>query len=139
MTSMLQRSGFHQSLTVIAYAGAAGVGASSSASAVSGAPTVGLTTTRAGAGSAVVWVGNYWDSGTARTLGQRPHRTSMVGRRVEQRPGRRARNLHDWLDPSIAPLPDTPLIDWGQLLIGAGVVLLFLGSAVASPLQAAVG
>lgn len=59
--------GFHRSLAVLAYSGAAGIGATAGAGAASGAPTVSLTTTAAG--SQVVAVGNDWDSPTARTLG----------------------------------------------------------------------
>ncbi len=58
---------YHQSLTVTSYTGAAGVGASASANAATGAPTVSLTTTRAG--SVVIGAGNDWDNPTARTLG----------------------------------------------------------------------
>lgn len=60
-------SGFHQSLSVVAMKGSAGVGASAHASAATGAPTVSLTTT--GPGSLVLAAGNDWDGSTARTLG----------------------------------------------------------------------
>lgn len=56
----------HQSLTVIAFSGVTGIGASSIAGAASGAPTIGLTTQ--GAGSLVYGVGNAWDRAIARTI-----------------------------------------------------------------------
>jgi Bacterial Ig domain/Lysyl oxidase len=67
VTSTQSRTGYDQSLTVVAFSGAAGVGASSGASAGTGAPRAALTTTAAGA-----WVfgtGNDYDGATARTLG----------------------------------------------------------------------
>jgi hypothetical protein len=60
-------TGYHQSLTVVAFTGAAGVGASASANAPNGAPSVALTTTKAG--SLVYGVGNDWDNAIARTPG----------------------------------------------------------------------
>ncbi len=60
-------AGFHQMLTVVAVQASSGVGAVQTASAASGAPTVSLTTTRAG--SLVFGVGNDWDSSVARTVG----------------------------------------------------------------------
>jgi hypothetical protein len=66
VTSTPARSGYDQSLTVIAMEGTAGVGASASASAASGAPTLRLTTTRPT--SLIFAVGNDWDSAVARTL-----------------------------------------------------------------------
>jgi hypothetical protein len=57
--------GFHGSLTVIAFQKAAGVGASASGSAATGAPDVVVPGT--GAGSWVYAVGNDWDGATART------------------------------------------------------------------------
>ncbi len=59
--------GFHQMLTVVAVQGSSGIGAAQGASGASGAPTVSLTTTRAG--SLVFAVGNDWDSPVARTVG----------------------------------------------------------------------
>ena len=52
-------------LTVVTFAGAAGVGASAAANDVTGAPLVSLTTTTAG--SFVYGAGNDWDQGVART------------------------------------------------------------------------
>jgi RHS repeat-associated protein len=60
-------SGYHKSLSVLAYSGAARIGASAAAGAASGAPTVNVTTTAAG--SQIVAAGNDWDNPTARTVG----------------------------------------------------------------------
>jgi beta-lactam-binding protein with PASTA domain len=60
-------SGFDQSLTVVAFRGAGGTGAAAAAGAPSGAPSVSLTTTRAG--SLVYGVGNDWNAATGRVLG----------------------------------------------------------------------
>ena len=59
--------GFDQSLTVVSFRGAGGTGAVAGANALSGAPTVSLTTTRAG--SLVYAVGNDWNAAIGRTLG----------------------------------------------------------------------
>jgi len=67
VTSTQTRSGFHQSLTVVAFTGTAGIGASAAANASAGAPSVSLTTTKAN--SLVYAVGNDWDRATARVLG----------------------------------------------------------------------
>jgi hypothetical protein len=61
------RTGYHQSLTVVAFKGAAGVGASAAASASTGAPGVSLTTTKGN--SLVYGVGNDWDTATGRVVG----------------------------------------------------------------------
>src|SRR5262249_29852173 len=66
VTSTQASSGFFQSLTVVTVTGASGTGASAGASAVVGATTVSLTTTRGG--SLVYGVGNDWDKAIARTL-----------------------------------------------------------------------
>jgi hypothetical protein len=58
--------GFHQSLTVIAFTGVGGIGASSVGGAVNGAPTVSLVTQAAG--SVVYAVGNDWDRAAARAI-----------------------------------------------------------------------
>ncbi len=55
-----------QSLTVIAFSGVTGIGASSAAGAVSGAPTVGLVTQANG--SLVYAVGNDWDRAVAHVV-----------------------------------------------------------------------
>jgi hypothetical protein len=57
--------GFHGSLTVIAFAKAAGIGVSAGSSAASGAPDLPVAGT--GNGSWVYAVGNDWDSAIART------------------------------------------------------------------------
>lgn len=64
--STLGKTGYDEDLTVIAMEGVAGVGASTSASAATGAPSVSLTTTAAA--SLIFAVGNDWDAATARTL-----------------------------------------------------------------------
>jgi hypothetical protein len=60
-------AGFGQSLTVLTFEDANGVGASASAAAASGAPAVGLTTTAAGSLSFAV--GTDYDRAVARTVG----------------------------------------------------------------------
>ena len=67
VTSTLSAGTYAQSLTVVAFRGASGIGATGTANAASGAPTVNLTTTRAG--SWVFVVVNDWDRATARTVG----------------------------------------------------------------------
>jgi Bacterial Ig domain/Lysyl oxidase len=67
VTSTQAKTAFDQSLTVIAFSGAGGVGASSGAGAATGAPRTTLTTTVAG--SWVFGTGNDWDGATTRTLG----------------------------------------------------------------------
>jgi hypothetical protein len=67
VTSTQTLSGFSQSLTVVAFTGAGGIGASASGGANSTAPSVSVTTTRGG--SLVYGVGNDPDRDTARTVG----------------------------------------------------------------------
>jgi Bacterial Ig domain/Lysyl oxidase len=67
VTSTPSQTGLDQSLRVVAFAGAAGVGGSVAAGAATGAPKVSLTTTAAG--SLVLGVGNDWDGATTRTPG----------------------------------------------------------------------
>jgi len=62
----LAKVSYDQALTVIAMEGVAGVGAKAGSSAVSGAPSVGLTTTAAA--SLVFAAGNDWDGAVARSL-----------------------------------------------------------------------
>jgi hypothetical protein len=62
-----QFNSYRQSLTVVIFTGATGVGASAIANARTGAPSVSLTTTVAN--SRVYAVGNDWDRAVARTLG----------------------------------------------------------------------
>ena len=66
VSSTQSSGGAHQSLTVIAFSGASGVGASAGASAAGGAATVSLATTAAS--SMVYAVGNDWDGAAARVL-----------------------------------------------------------------------
>ena len=60
-------TGHRQSLTVVAFRGASGVGASASANAATGAPSTTLVTTKPNA--LVYGVGDDWDRAVARTLG----------------------------------------------------------------------
>jgi beta-lactam-binding protein with PASTA domain len=80
VTSTPTRTGYHQSLTVVIFSGSGGTGAIATGSAPSGAPSVSLTTTRAG--SLVFGVGNDWQQAVARTVGSNQ---SMV---------------HQWVDTS---------------------------------------
>ncbi len=56
----------NQSLTVVAFTGASGIGASNTASGASGAPTVSLAAQAAG--SAFYAIGNDFDCAVARTI-----------------------------------------------------------------------
>ncbi len=58
--------GYHQSLTIVAFTRASGIGASASASAANGAPALSLSATTAGA--VVYGVGHDWDAATPRVL-----------------------------------------------------------------------
>jgi Bacterial Ig-like domain (group 3) len=82
VTSTLKIAGYDQSLTVVAYSGAAGVGASASAGKSKGAPSVSLTTTKAG--SWVFGVGEDYSKAVARTLGSGQ---SLVNQWVDSPPG----------------------------------------------------
>src|SRR6185503_9173312 len=73
VTSAPSQGGFNQSLTVMAFVGAEGIGASASANAASGATSVSLVTT--GAGSRVYSVANDSSRGSARTMG--PNQTMV--------------------------------------------------------------
>ena len=64
---------YRQSLTVVTFKSASGLGASAAANAARGAPSVSLTTTKAN--SLVYGVGNDWDRAVARTV---PTTQSMV-------------------------------------------------------------
>jgi hypothetical protein len=66
VSSTQAAAGHHQSLTVVAFSGAAGIGASSAAGSITGAPRAGLVTQSAG--SVVYGVGNDWDRAVARTM-----------------------------------------------------------------------
>ncbi|NUR55026.1 MAG: hypothetical protein HOQ29_11305, partial [Acidobacteria bacterium] len=66
VTSMHTLSTTDQSLVVVAFSGAAGIGAKAFASAPSGAPSLSLTSTKAG--SFVYGVGNDWNGAVPRTL-----------------------------------------------------------------------
>jgi len=81
VTSTPLKSGYDQDLTVVAYEGSSGVGASAASSAASGAPSVSLTTTApSGAVSLVFAVGEDYVNATSHT--------PVAGQVV----------LHQWLD-----------------------------------------
>jgi hypothetical protein len=67
VTATQASADYDQSLTVVAFKGAGGVGAMAGRSAASGAPSVTLTTTKAS--SLALGVGNDYDNAIARTLG----------------------------------------------------------------------
>jgi beta-lactam-binding protein with PASTA domain len=67
VTATASMAGFDQSLTLVAFIGASGTGASGAVSALTGAPSVSLTTTAPG--SMVYGVGNDSARSVARTLG----------------------------------------------------------------------
>lgn len=67
VTSTPTASNFDQQLSVLAFTGSNGVGASASASAATGAPSARLTSTAAGSLSYAA--GADWDNATARTVG----------------------------------------------------------------------
>ena len=67
VTASQASGGYDEALTVVAFSGSSGVGASVGGSAGTGAPSVSLTTT--GAGSLVAGAGFDWDHATARTFG----------------------------------------------------------------------
>jgi hypothetical protein len=81
VTSTPSKTGYNQSLTVLAFSGARGVGASATANAGTGAPTVSLTTTAAG--SVIYGAGNDYDRAVART------------------PGSGQALVHQWLDTGL--------------------------------------
>lgn len=68
VTATRSKANYQGMITVVAFQNAnATIGATNSASAGSGAPTVNLTTTQA---DSVIWgIGNDWDGATARTVG----------------------------------------------------------------------
>ena len=82
VTSTPTQGGYDQSLTVITVIGASGIGASAKQSGASGAPSVTLITTKAGA--FVFGVGYDWDSAIAR--GVSPGQT-MVHQCMDTRVG----------------------------------------------------
>jgi beta-lactam-binding protein with PASTA domain len=67
VTSTQTAAGYNQSLTVVAFTSAGGIGAFAVTGGATGAPAISLTTTKAG--SLVYAVGNDWDSAAARSLG----------------------------------------------------------------------
>jgi hypothetical protein len=73
VTSTQQLGGYDQSLTVVAFTGASGVGASATAGAPNGGPSVSVTTTKSS--SVVYGVGNDYDTATSRIVG--PNQTMV--------------------------------------------------------------
>lgn len=67
VTSTETKAGYHQLLDVLTFENSSGIGAGASANAAKGAPSVSLTTTRAG--SVVYGVGHDYDNAVARTVG----------------------------------------------------------------------
>ena len=82
ITSTPKTSGYDQSLTVVSYTGASGIGATASASRTTGAPSVSLTTTAPG--SWVFGVGEDYSRAAARTLGANQ---SLISQWVDTAPG----------------------------------------------------
>lgn len=82
VTSAQSSGGYDQSLTVLAFTNAKGIGASSTANGVSGAPSVTLTTTAAG--SLVYGAGNDYENAIGRTPGSGQ---SLVQQWVDTRTG----------------------------------------------------
>jgi len=66
VSSTQTRGGFDQSLTIVAFTGASGIGSSATGNGASGAPSLTLTTTKAGA--FVYGVGQDWDRALSRSL-----------------------------------------------------------------------
>jgi hypothetical protein len=100
VTARQTRSGYDQSLTVVAFRGARGIGASATRNAVSGAPSVSLTTTAAG--SLVYGAGNDYDHAIARTVGSGQAK------------------VHEWLDTVIG---DTYWVQRRTATVGAGTAV----------------
>ncbi len=104
VTSKQSASGYDQSLSVIAEQMSDGIGASATAGAASGAPSVSLKTTEEG--SLVFAVGDDWDRAVARTLGP----NQMV--------------LHEYLDESTG---ETFWSQYTALVTGAAGTTVTLG------------
>lgn len=82
VTAKLKRSGYDESLTVIAFGGATGIGATASAGRTSGAPTVSVTTTTAN--SWVFGVGEDYTQAIAPSL---PSGQMLIDQWVDSGPG----------------------------------------------------
>jgi beta-lactam-binding protein with PASTA domain/PKD repeat protein len=87
--STQKNTAFHQSLTIVVFSGAKGVGASNASNSLTGAPTVSLTTTAAN--SLVYGVGNDWTQAISRSIGQ--------GQSM----------LHEWVDTAVG---DSFWVQW---------------------------
>lgn len=82
VSSTPKTSGYDQSLTVLAFTGASGIGASAAAGKDTGAPSISLTTSEPG--SWVFGVGEDYSHATARTV---PSGQSLVSQWVDTSPG----------------------------------------------------
>jgi YVTN family beta-propeller protein len=82
ITSTPKAGGYDQSLTVVAYTGASGIGATATASKTATAPSATLTTTKADAW--IFGVGEDYTSATARTLGPGQN---LISQWVDSGPG----------------------------------------------------
>jgi hypothetical protein len=96
VTSTPGTGGYFQSLTVLAFTGASGIGATASANASTGPPSIAVTTTAAG--SRAFAVGNDWDGAVARTL---PAGQVMVRETVQAGAGT------FWVQSTTGPTPDS--------------------------------
>jgi hypothetical protein len=105
VTSTPSVGGYDQSLTVVTFFNASGVGASAKQSAATGATSATLTTTKAG--SLVFGVGNDWDNAIARTL--------PAGQTI----------VHQWVDSAVRDTfwvqTQTALIDAAGTAVPLGV------------------
>ena len=97
VTSIPKAAGYDQSLTVVAFTGASGIGASASAGKSGGVPTVSVSTTQPG--SWVFGVGEDYTNAIARTLGANQ---SLIGQWVDPGPGETF-----WVQDETAPTPVT--------------------------------
>ena len=95
VTSKPKIAGYDQSLTVVAFTGASGIGASALAGKSGGVPSVSLNTTQAG--SWVFGVGEDYSNAIARTLGANE---SLVSQWVDPGPGETF-----WVQDESAPTP----------------------------------
>jgi hypothetical protein len=95
VTSKRKVAGFDQSLTLAAFTGASGIGASAAAGKSGGVPSVTLNTTQPG--SWVFGVGEDYSKAIARTLGAGQ---SLISQWVDPGPGETF-----WVQDQAAPTP----------------------------------
>ena len=95
VTSKPKTAGYDQSVTVVAFTGASGIGASASAGKSGGLPSVSLNTTQAG--SWVFGVGEDYSNDIARTLGTGQ---SLISQWIDPGPGETF-----WVQDENAPTP----------------------------------